>query len=359
MIKKFNYSTIDMLRGFAATTVFLNHYGVSSILKKLFKINSADIIESIGASYAVPLFFLISGFCIHLSQLKQNAFSGDTKLNLSTYLKRRFWRIYPCYLIILLFACAVGAINGEKISVVDFFVHVFVCQGFSVKYFNSINLVLWTISVEMLFYLLYPIWYFLRRKFGLHQALIISFLISITSWTVIILRYDVSILPTRYFILNIWGAWCFGAWLCEEIVVNEKKFLNDKIWWLVGFGLFIAFWFLSEYNWAGQITYNISIVLWAWVVVPFLSLEGKVATNNNRIINFMIKAMVTVGLSSYSLYMIHEPFMFLRNAILKSIVSENIRLLVGGFWLIATFLAAWGSYQLFEKPFLSYRSSRK
>jgi len=269
MLKKFNYSTIDILRGFAATTVFLNHYGVSSILKKLFKINSADIIASIGASYAVPLFFLISGFCIHLSQLKQNAFLGDTKFKLESYLKRRFWRIYPTYLIVLLFACTVGAINGQKISVTDFFVHVFVCQGFSVKYFNSINLVLWTITVEMLFYFLYPLWYIIRRKLGLHQALIISLLVSITSCAVIILHYDYTILPIRYFILNIWGAWCFGAWLCEEIVVNEKKFLKDKFWWSIGFGLFIGYWFLSKYTWAGLITYNISIALWAWVVVPF------------------------------------------------------------------------------------------
>ena len=161
-IKKFNFITIDILRGFAASMVFFYHYGVSFMLNKLFKFDLTEIFSMIGALYAVPLFFLISGFCIHLSQLKQNSISGTQKLALVPYLKRRFWRIYPTYLIILLFACAVSAIGGEKVSVTDFLVHVILFQGFSIKYFNSINLVLWTISVEILFYLLYPIWYFFR-----------------------------------------------------------------------------------------------------------------------------------------------------------------------------------------------------
>ena len=329
------------------------------MFRKLFKINFIEIIGQIGAWYAVPLFFLISGFCIHLSQLKQNAYSGGTKLKLLPYLKRRFWRIYPAYLIILLFACTVSAINGEKISVVDFLIHVFVCQGFSVKYFNSINLVLWTISVEILFYLLYPIWYYFRRKFGLNQALIISLLVSLTSWVIIILRFDFTILPVRYFILNIWGAWCFGAWLCEQIVVNKINFSKNKIWWVVGVVLFALFKIISPFPWAGLITYNISIALWAWILVPFIRLEGTLTNINNRFFAGVIKILVVVGISSYSLYMIHEPFMGLRNALLQAITSAKIKLLLGAIWLIATFVAAWVSYQLFEKPFLSYRSSRK
>lgn len=356
---RFNYTTIDILRGFAATTVFLNHYGFITLFRKLFKTDFIEIIGQIGAYYAVPLFFLISGFCIHLSQLKQNSFSGNSQLKLVPYLKRRFWRIYPAYLIILLFACAVDAINGNKVSVLDFIVHVFVCQGFSIKYFNSINVVLWTISVEILFYLLYPIWYYFRSRFGLNQALLISVMVSLISWTVIVLNYDSSILPIRYFILNIWGAWCFGAWLCEQVVIKERIFIKEMSWWIVGIGLFILFKVLSLYSWSGLITYNISIALWAWVVVPFLKLEGKLANINNRFFAGIIKVLVVVGISSYSLYMIHEPFMFLRNALLQTITSEKIRLLLGAFWLFATFVAAWISYQLFEKPFLSYRSSRK
>ena len=326
---------------------------------KLFKINFIEVIGLIGATYAVPLFFLISGFCIHLSQLKQNAYSGDTQLKLLPYLKRRFWRIYPAYLIILLFACSVAAINGQKISVVDFVVHIFICQGFTIKYFNSINLVLWTISIELLFYLLYPVWYYIRRKFGLNQALVVSILVSLGCWSIIIIKYDYTLLPLRYFILNIWGAWCFGAWICEQVVINEKNFIKEKVWWIIGVGLLIAHRLLDQYAWSGIINYNISIILWAWILVPFLKLEGRLTNTSNRLFAGIVKILVIVGISSYSLYMIHEPFMFLRNALLKSITSEKIRLLLGAFWLIATFFAAWISYQLFEKPFLSYRSSRK
>jgi peptidoglycan/LPS O-acetylase OafA/YrhL len=162
----FNFISIDILRGFAASMVFFYHYGLGKVLAEKTDINLFKVIDLIGSTYAVPLFFLISGFCIHLSQLKQNHYKNSEQLNSLTYFKRRFWRIYPIYFIVLLFSCTVMAMQGDKIKTEDFFVHLFVLQGFSVTYFNSINLVLWTITIEICFYILYPLWYYIRTKGG-------------------------------------------------------------------------------------------------------------------------------------------------------------------------------------------------
>jgi peptidoglycan/LPS O-acetylase OafA/YrhL len=356
--KKFNFTTIDILRGFAATAVFFYHYGVSSMLNKLFKIEFTEIFAMIGAWYAVPLFFLISGFCIHLSQLKQNSILGTQNLKLLPYIKNRFWRIYPTYFILLLFSCSISAIGGGKISKTDFFIHISLCQCFSAKYFNSINLVLWTISVEFLFYLLYPTWYFLRTKFGLNQALFISASVSVISCLITTYFFNYDILTNKYFILNIWGGWCFGAWLCEKLVNDEAKFLKDKIWWSTGFLILITFYFSKVYQWAGLIRYNLIILLWGWLLVPFISLEDKIEINKNKVIKLVIKILVAIGVSSYSLYMLHEPLMSLRNLILLSVVSNKLRLIIGVIWFFATFFIAWVSFQLFEKPFISFRSKK-
>lgn len=357
--RKFTFITIDILRGFAASTVFIYHYGLSSMLIKLFRITGLEIFSKIGASYAVPLFFLISGFCIHLSQLKQCSISGSNELKFWPYIKRRLWRIYPTYLIIFLFACAVSSIEGTHISVSDFFIHIFVFQGFSVKYFNSINLVLWTITIEMLFYLIYPIWYLMRNKLGLNQALLVAFITSGISCSIINLFFDYNHLPSRYFVLNIWGAWCFGAWLCEQLVVNHKNLFADKAWWFTGILLFVLFYILQPYSWFKIASYNISIVLWGWFLVPFFLLENAIQVSKNRIVIVITKIVVAIGLSSYSLYMLHEPLMMLRNSLLKNVTSNGLRIFLGGIWFFLTFIVAWLSYQLFEKPFLSYRSSRK
>ncbi len=111
---KNNLVSIDILRGFAASSVFLFHYGFAFMIFKIFGTHSTDFIAVIGAKYGVPLFFLISGFCIHLSQLKQNQHLASDRFHFSKYLIRRFWRIYPAYVIILFFSCSVSAIAWRK-----------------------------------------------------------------------------------------------------------------------------------------------------------------------------------------------------------------------------------------------------
>ena len=353
---KGNLKTIDILRGFAASMVFFYHYGLTRTINKIIHSNIPDIIEIIGSTYAVPLFFLISGFCIHLSQLKLNEKTKTDKLDLANYFNRRFWRIYPCYLIILLMACSFHSISGEKVDVLDFIFHVFILQGLTVKYFNSINLVLWTITTEILFYCLYPIWYSIRNKIGIHWALVISLLVSIFSWTVVGLEFNCELKPVRLFILNIWVGWCFGAWLCEEVVLNKKRLDKNIYWWVAGGILFVLNYLIGSVSRFQFATANISIVLWAWVIVPFLRLETTIDKfKENGLAYFVIKILISIGLSSFSLYLIHEPLMNFRNAILANINSEKLRLLLGAGWLIFTFIVAWFSYELFEKPFLKYR----
>ena len=322
----------------------------------MFHVNIPDIIGLIGSTYAVPLFFLISGFCIHLSQLKQIDKSNSNKLHLLQYFTRRFWRIYPSYLIIFLFACSVHAINGERVGVKDFFVHLFVLQGLTVKYFNSINLVLWTITIEILFYLIYPLWYNLRNRLNHHWALLISLLVSIISWAIILLKFNADILPLRFLILNIWVGWCFGAWLCEELVFNKRILHKNLYWWMGGATLFLLNYFLGNVGWFRFASYNISIVLWGWLIVPLFLLEPVIEVLQSKWLSrIFIGLLISIGASSYSLYMLHEPLMFLRNAILANITSPNVRALLGVVWLMVTFIIAFFSYQLFEQPFLKYR----
>ena len=318
-----------------------------------------DFVGLIGSTYSVPLFFLISGFCIHLSQLKQNEKRNSIKLNLLDYFSRRFWRIYPAYLIILLFACTIKAINGEKVGLTDFLIHLFVFQGFSIHYFNSINLVLWTITVEIAFYLLYPLWYFFRNKFGHHIALLISFIITLISWLFIMKSFNSSIAPTRFFILNIWVSWCFGAWLCEELILNSRKLDSNVYWWVIGAFLLLLNYVLGSYWWFQFAYYNIIIALWAWIIVPLFRVEGIIERKQNFLLRLIVTILVLIGVSSYSLYMLHEPLMVLRNVLLLKIVSPKCRIIVGGLWIIVTFIISWISFQLFEKPFLSYRFTSK
>ncbi len=100
-----------MLRAVAILSVFLLHwfgqaYGTdhlnwNGLLRDPASAPSTSFIAFFPLSFGwmgVPLFFVISGFCIHASALKNN------ELRVGRFFWRRFWRIYPPYLAALIFA---------------------------------------------------------------------------------------------------------------------------------------------------------------------------------------------------------------------------------------------------------------
>jgi peptidoglycan/LPS O-acetylase OafA/YrhL len=98
---------IDPLRGLAIALVFVVHcLGVSFGYDELnwngwfrdFNV-SRSFLALLPATFGwveVPIFFVISGFCIHLS------YERPTRRSFSDFFLRRFFRIYPPYLIALL-----------------------------------------------------------------------------------------------------------------------------------------------------------------------------------------------------------------------------------------------------------------
>jgi peptidoglycan/LPS O-acetylase OafA/YrhL len=90
---KTNLITIDIARALAALGVFFYHQHIGAILARYTNIEVFHKIDGFGALYAVPLFFLLSGYCIHLSNLKY--IQLNKPLPLARYYKRRFFRIYP------------------------------------------------------------------------------------------------------------------------------------------------------------------------------------------------------------------------------------------------------------------------
>lgn len=165
MYKPQSLVSIDILRAIAALGVFYYHQHIGATLAHYSGMNWLQSTDSFGAVYAVPLFFLISGYCIHLSNIKY--LKNNQALPLKEYYRRRFLRIYPPYLAAFVFSIVVIFITYPNASIgkTDLFAHIFLLQGFTVPYFNTINVVLWTISVEMAFYILYPVFYYLRSRF--------------------------------------------------------------------------------------------------------------------------------------------------------------------------------------------------
>lgn len=345
MIKKKPLISIDILRAIAALGVFSYHQHICFFIAKYTGITAIGQVDNFGAEFAVPLFFLISGYCIHLSNLKYIA--EHKQLPLKEYYRRRFLRIYPPYLVALAFTIIVNYLTYKNLpSLTDILIHIFVLQGFTIPYFNTINLVLWTISIEIAFYLIYPVFYYIRLKYSLNKALLFSLLISCISISYFLTKETLS-LPQYYCVFNLWFAWCCGAYLADKAVSNAAG-LKKPIFivlYLVIAAAFLTIRFIP--NKLHIIYYQLNILIWMGPLVFITSKDGWLIKHYS----LFTKIIAGIGLSSYSLYLLHEPLIALKNFLGHRFLPTNLQLAGITIGIIIIPIICWYSFKFIEKPF--------
>jgi peptidoglycan/LPS O-acetylase OafA/YrhL len=165
---------IDMLRGISILLVMLLHYSLSyhlqiSPLQAWFSIPTLRAIFYNG-NYGVDIFFVISGFLITSNILGR--YGSLAGIDVAHFYKLRFFRLYPLVVLALLVITALGLAglsnfsnihrgtslgNGffliADLSVLTFWHNILMEV---VGYFNYAMNIYWSLSVEEVFYLLYP-----------------------------------------------------------------------------------------------------------------------------------------------------------------------------------------------------------
>jgi peptidoglycan/LPS O-acetylase OafA/YrhL len=134
------HPAIELFRGIAAFMVLTYHYA-------FFLMPESKTLNFLGTG--VDLFFVISGFVF-----APVIYSG--KIVIKPYLIRRFFRIYPLYLISLLLYYGFAPDDPQKFT---FFIdHLFFLQTTSTlqetMFFNGVT---WTLPIEIEYYLLVPL----------------------------------------------------------------------------------------------------------------------------------------------------------------------------------------------------------
>lgn len=341
---------IDVARGIAAFSVATYHYGVGAELAHLTQSPVFNWLDWPGAVAAVPVFFVISGFCIHGSEM-----ASATPRPAGQFYLRRLLRIYPAWLVAVVLSAAVCMLAGRTPGTGEVVRYLTLSNGFFDDY--RLNFTLWSVSVEFCLYLLYPPWLRFRRRFGLLCAVLAVAAISgasclLTGWIV-----PVPTGPALWFFPNAWFGWVAGALLAEIHSSSRREWLQHPAFWVLGAllgALHLALIHGGGYEgFRHYLRLPMMITLGVWPLAWLLRAE----VNPSRLppLRWLWRAAALIGAFSYSLYLLHVPLQSLRWIIVPSHFGNTlVRGTLYAAWFGLTLGIAWLCYRWVEVPSLAW-----
>ena len=348
---------LDLIRGLAILTVVCFH--VFADARNPQPDSSTVWISWLryGGAIGISIFFVLSGFSIHLSQAQKQATKENYQPAWRQFFHRRFWRLYPAYLgaIGLFFVLNLAwtliqrrDVSVHWIDIWNFLSHLLLLHTLTPETFFGIFPALWFIAVQAHLYLLYPVFWGLVQRWDIHRVLLIILLITLVFR---LLSQSVILPPTAHphtmLVLSNnapqrWFEWCFGAWIAQQVVQGVRLrlayawgFLMLGVIWIPNGGVF-------QVIFAPVLGCLIGLILWSLV------------SNEDRLrLNVVHLPFLYLGRISYSVYLLHQIFVPYVNSALKSIplndLSHFILVLVGVLFVTLPF--SWLFHKFIELPF--------
>jgi peptidoglycan/LPS O-acetylase OafA/YrhL len=320
-----NYK-IDFLRGVAILVVLILHFNISYHLDQsaLSSIFSTDFIKAVASNgnYGVTMFFVISGFLITSTSLTRYGALG--KIDPLGFYIFRFARIMPCLILVLSLIVLFNFLhipifqndpNSTSLSLAVFSVLTFWHNVLMEKagYFNYCLNIFWSLSVEEIFYLMFPL-----VCLGLKKTRFI-----LLFWFVLIIISPIYRSHyTNNEIIALYGYFsCFDAIAmgCVAAIISQK--IQFQGWLrrvlLCGAGLLIAGVYL--YNGIMEnVVMGVSLMV-IGVAIFLISVRDDGINKNNDSTSLFGRLVSWFGRNSYELYLFHIIVL----ALMKEMVSPD------------------------------------
>ena len=331
---------IDGLRALAVIPVIFFHAG--------FKIFSGGFI-------GVDIFFVISGYLITtilIEDIEKNQFS------ILYFYERRARRILPILFFVMLICIPFAWLWMTPIHMKDFSESLVAMSFFASNilfwkesgYFEATAdekplLHTWSLAVEEQYYLLFPVFLILTWRFGKNKVFwmiilmaIISLLISEWGWR----NKEIAnfyLAPTR--------AWELFAGSISAFIIYKKGVKTNNL--LALLGLFAIIFSIFAYDKSTPMPSVYALVPVLGVVLLVLHADQKTLVGKF----LSSKALVGVGLISYSAYLWHQPLFAFARIRLHNETSEVLMLALS----IMSIILAFFSWKYIEKPFRNLNST--
>jgi peptidoglycan/LPS O-acetylase OafA/YrhL len=340
-VGKNTLNNFDIIRLIAASQVALKHMAYH------LDYASENFLKIIDIFPGVPIFFFVSGFLIYRSF--ENTIQKPN--GLKNFFYNRCLRLYPALIICFIFSVLLVYITGyfatQEFSSLDFISWCFSQLTF-MQFYNpeflrdfgvgALNGSLWSISVELQFYILTPVAYlFFKKNLNLMFGGVIFFLILnilnsnyLDNSDIYEKLFSASFMPWFYLFLT--GA-LFAKLPKIVNIVNATPFL-----FLLSAYIFI--WYISMeigFSWGNKINFIGYLLLSALTI--------KIAFTKPHLSDTYLKRNDI----SYGIYIYHMP-------ITNFLIYNNFYGFVGFvIALFATITMSYMSWRLIEKPSLGLK----
>ena len=293
-MKKYYIKEINFLRFVSIFSVVIYHY----------------FPEIIPRGYlGVDLFFVISGFLISFYIYKELEIK---KFSLLNFYHRRIKRILPAAVFLLFFVSLISLIIFTKVDLINYSKSLIYSIFFSANFFFWLDggyfgpndklkplLHFWSLGVEEQFYIFFPVFFYLIKKFfkNINNLIWIILVITFLSFLLNIFLLNIGGFNPAFFLLPS-KVWNFGFGILAMLLLVKKKQVHNNLEIIFLIILII----ISFYYQIPNLPINFPIVFFSFMLLrkrfPKKFLFDFII--NNKLIQY-------VGLISFSLYLWHWP----------------------------------------------------
>ncbi len=287
---------LTFTRFIAAIAIVIFHFGKEIDFFSKGNLSFVFTQANVGVSY----FFVLSGFVMII------AYNDKLHIDFFDFIKNRIARIYPVYFLAIFLT--IGMKLFAKINWIDLSLNVLMIQAWIPNKALTINFPGWSLSVEMFFYILFPLLVnTIYKKYSFKTNCFIILLFWIFS------QVFFQLLSAKWLIIDIFQD--------ENMLYHPVLHLNEFL-----IGNLTAMYFIKTYDKSKEANYAVAILVVLLVLVmvlkfhfglnyhngflslifvPFIFLVSK--SNDKVTCFFKNEAFVFLGEISFSVYILQRP----------------------------------------------------
>ena len=334
-------NNFDLIRLFAASQVAISH--IASHLGV-----EGSLLGVLSLFPGVPIFFFVSGYLIYGSYEQSNK---NPNPNLNFFVKR-FLRLFPalwlCFVLSIVSIWASGYLSEVDFSISEFAIWA-ITQNTVFQFYNPdfmrgygvgvINGSLWTISVELQFYILTPLLFILLNKVRSHYVVLVLLFLVVAN--VSNTHFNEELNVYQKLIRVSFAPWLY-MFMLGSLAYKYSSLVGvvQRINFLILIVLFaVSYFAIKDYGWGNGIN-PISYLLLAALVL-------KAAYTKPSLSDALLKKNDI----SYGIYIFHMP-------IVNYLMYQNIMGIKGlVLAVIATLVVSTLSWFYYERRFLALKKS--